>query len=537
MNERKMRRKRYLMLVSIVVSVLSTVFIVRGESRTFLRPRSAIEDVSLFLGLNNYNIYSKFYAPHNCTDDEKAPTVFIAAGPFFEKSTNGKQLAKYFLPSNKSCVSIKENGSGDIGSLWFELIAPDNNLYASTFSLRPERSVVGGYLNYHQNFCCDRRLWLDITLAAYEARHKLKAQENVTSGPGIVPGVSNALDYLSSDEFCYGKISNCTSKVSGFDDIEIKLGYEVYTGDNGQLSLYASGLLPTANKARPHQKQLFEAVVGRGHGAIGAGFNGGINFLHCEHSSLALMADFSCQYLFKRDEKRSFDLCGNGDWSRYLKVIHNNTPPFNDMEIYMMRIEPTPNTMTNSRPAVNYLTKSAGVTPGSVIDFWTALHYQQYDWHIEGGYNLWWKQAEKICLKNRRCDLGVGIFNLNNTPPAPTYSYSNDIQTPGTASTANISQSRTLNGTGTNDVVTDMNEILASYGITRALFIPLHVSDFNPQSAAQPSCLTNKIYGAFAYDVHRCRVPFNVGLGGSFEFARRNALQQWGVWGNFQFIF
>ena len=71
MNERKMRRKRYLMLAGIVVSVLSTVFIVHGESRTFLRPRSAIEDVSLFLGLNNYNIYSKFYAPHNCTDDKK----------------------------------------------------------------------------------------------------------------------------------------------------------------------------------------------------------------------------------------------------------------------------------------------------------------------------------------------------------------------------------------------------------------------------------------------------------------------------------
>ncbi len=546
MDERKIMRKRCFILASILFSQISIGFIALGTSRTFLRPRSAIEDVSLYLALNNYNIYGTFYNP-NCAHDEKAQTIFIAAGIFGQQSTNGEQLGEYFLPNNKSSISIKEDGSGDVGSLWLELIAADSNLYSSTFTLRPERTIVGAYFNYHQNFCYDQRLWLDLKLATYEAMHKLKAQETVIVGPGIVPGVSNALDYLSSDEFNYGKISNCTSKVFGFDDIEIKLGYEFFTCNNAQLSLYASGLIPTANKFQSHEKQLFGAVVGRGHGALGVGSNTGINFWDCGHSSLTLMADFSYQYLFKRNEERSFDLANNGDWSRYLKVISNNTPPLEDMEIYMMRIEPTPNTMTNTRPAINYSTQSVGVTPGSIINLWAALHYQHCNWHVECGYNLWWKQSEKISFDQAASDPGVGIFNLNNTPPAQTYTYSTTLQTPGTASTANISQSRTLNGTspygpgfngaGPNDVVTDMEEIPGTNGIMRPLFVPITLSNFNRESATQPSCLTNKLYLACSYDVDNCRVPFNVGLGGSFEFAHRNAVQQWGLWGNIQVLF
>lgn len=537
MNERKIMWKSNCMLGIMLFSAISCVCIVQGDSRTFFRPRSAIEDVSLFLGLNNYNLYSKFYAPHESNCEQDNQTVFIAAGAFYQKSTKGEKLARYFLPNNKSCASIKEDGSGDIGSLWFELIAPGKSLYDSTFTLRPERSIVGAYFNYHQFFCCNQRLWLDVKMAAYQAKHKLRPCENVSTGPGIVPGISNALDYLSSDTLCFGKIGNCTSKVTGFDDIEVKLGYEVYTCDRSQISLYASGLIPSANKARPHARHLFEAIVGRGHGGVGGGFNGGINFWDCGDSSLALMADFSYQYLFKRCECRSFDLCANGDWSRYLKVINNNTPPLDDMTIYMDRISPTLNTMTDSRPAINYLTQSTEVTLRSVIDFWTALHYQHCNWNIELGYNLWWRQSEKVCIKRRDGDLGVGIFNLNNTPPAPTYVYSTDIQTPGTASTATISQSRTLNGTGTNNVLTDLAITPASNGIALPTFIQLNTANFNLTSASHPSCLTNKIYGALSYDIRRSCVPFNVGLGGSYEFADRKALSQWGVWGNFQVMF
>lgn len=106
MNERMMIKKRNGMQLGILFSLLCTVCIANGESRTFLRPRSAIEDVSLYLGLNNYNIYRTFYGPQN--DNEKTETIFIAAGLFFEKSTNGDKLAEYFLPNNKSCVSIKK---------------------------------------------------------------------------------------------------------------------------------------------------------------------------------------------------------------------------------------------------------------------------------------------------------------------------------------------------------------------------------------------------------------------------------------------
>ena len=465
-------------------------------SKSFFRPRSVIEDVTFYLGLSNYNNYKKYFSCEN-TPEAEPSNIHLYRGMYYEQSRNGKDLAKYFLPNNQTSVTIKEDGTGDIGSLWLKLIAPNDDLYDSVLSLCPSRNILGSFVNYRQDFVCINGLWLDIKFAIYFAEHELHPKEVLNSQEGTLNNAATALQSLDSPrDMRYGRISKCKLKAANFDDIEVKTGY-TFLGcpESGyHLDFYGSMLIPIA--PQPIAEFLFEPLIGRGHFGLGFGLNGGYAIFERENKSLAIMGDFSYQYLFSREEKRSFDLIDNGPWSRYLRLVNRDATAI-------------------SSPAINFLTKCVNVTPRSTINLWTALHYQHCAWHMELGYNLWWRQSEKICLKKGCPPFGdddltnLGIFDLANV--------CNTIS----ASTANISQSKTLNGVGANDVVGDSQ------------FVALSVADLDLASASHPSVLTNKFYGAVSYDfVFRCR-PVNIGLGASIELSRdKNALEQWGIWAN-----
>ena len=472
-------------------------------SKSFFRPRSLMEDVVFFNGLNEYYYHRKYFEPDNIKRDE-APRIHIARGVVFEKSRNNSKhnVGKYFLPNNKNAVSVRENGSGDLGSLWFKVIAPDSLAYESTITFCPERSVFGGYFNYRQDFDCIGGLWLEAQMALYRVEHRLHAVEKVTNrnALGTIRGASTVLEYLSNNDLKYGKIKNCLEHPN-FDDIQLKLGYDFFAcPEKGYyLGVYGSALIPTADK--PTAEYLFEPLVGRGHWGLGVGLNAGYNAYSCENHSLAFLGDFSYQHLFKGTELRSFDFKRQGQWSRYLRLARRDSPAV-------------------SFPAINLTTLPVKVEPRGVANLWVAAHYQFCSMHFEVGYNLWWRQAEKVCLKRNKCPIrdpfaggNVGIFGMGN------------VCTPTTASTANISQGKTFTGTG-NVVVND------------ATFTPLSLDDLDLSSAAQPRILTNKVYASFSYDLNFFCRPISLGVGASYEVSKdKNAFDQWGIWGNFETSF
>lgn len=494
-------------------------------SRSFFRPRAIVEDPILFFALNNHEIYKKYYSEE---ENEKGRKSYLASGVFYEQSTNGNHLAKYFLPNDKSCVSVQENGSGDIGSVWLNVIAPAGSFYSSKLCLKPQRSVVGGYFNWHQEFCCYDRAWIDLRLAVYQARHNIHACEVLTGSgvQGITSGSENmatALDFLNNCNLLqFGRIAKHSQTKSGIDDIDLKLGYDVYREQNcGHLGLYGSVLIPTAPK--PKARYMFEPLIGRGHAGVGGGFNADYQVWEKENNSLVLMSDFSYQYLFSRTECRSFDLTNNGNWSRYLKVV-GQLPPYGDqatIEEQLMMIETIPNANWTPIPAINEFTFTSKVTPRGVINFWTALHFEQCAWHAELGYNLWWRQAEKVRFNCKKTL--TGSFNSENFMILDLSNVGNEIS----ASTANISQAPALiTGGVTNVVVGDTDDN-----------VYIKLSDLNLKSGSCPHIITNKIYAAVGYDVAIRHHALVLGLGGSFEFANKKALQQWGIWGNVAFKF
>jgi len=471
--------------------------------KSFFRPRSIVEDMTTNNAINQFYFHRQYLERDALNKDQN---IHFARGLFYQNSTSSKDknLAKYFTPNNKNTLSVREDGSGDLGSLWFKVISPVGTSYESEICLNPERTAFGSFINFWHYFECVDKLWLNTRFGVYEAHHNLHAREkrpNINIA-GTLPGARTVLDYTSGEDLKYGKISKCDIENSGMDDIVINLGYDILANDDTgyYLGLYAGGIFPIAPPATA--EFLFEPLIGRGHWGASVGLNGGAVIFENDCHTLAFLADFNYQYLFKKTELRSFDLKNNGPWSRYLRVAKESAPGI-------------------SLPAINFTTLEAKVEPKGSVNFWGALHYHVQKWHVEAGYNLWWKQGDKVCLDKESCFANnknfdsqrIGIFGMGN------------VCTPTSASTANISQGKNATETG-NVVVND------------AEFTPLTLSDIDLCSAAQPSALTNKVYVIGGYDACFFSRPLILGLGAAYEFAsNHNALSQWTLWFDMQTSF
>ena len=445
----------------------------QAESISFFAPRSVTTNSAFELALVNYDRY------HSSNDQDDAWVQFYWK-PFFMKSNNGNCLARYFLPHNKACVSLDESGAGDIDPLWFSLISPDGTFYTSTVCLCPTRKAYGALFDLYINVAdC---WWLGLTTTAMKVEHNLHVRELDRKYEGTIPGFQNACEAFNNPLWNAGKLPCSKRCQSGVDDVQLKLGYDFYTTDESHATLYVVGTVPTGKHVT--SSVLFEPLVGSRHGSFGVGLDVDYAVCGCDEYAFNLLGDLKYRYVFSAQERRSFDLTQNGDWSRYLLVVTEAEP-------------------LDSMPAINLLTLKSEVTPGSTVDFWLAAHYARCNWHLEVGYDVWWRQAEKICLGSCGIAPGYGIQTLNVCPEGAT-----------TASTANISQSVR----GPNGVVNDPS------------FVPLTTQDLNLCSAAHPAAHSQTVYGAVAYDASLCGYHMMVGGGASYEFDAHNALRQWTVW-------
>lgn len=453
----------------------------RCHSRSVFIPHSLTTDATLELALNNYEIYSQI---RRCPEDR--PIVYFQPSYFHLQSTKSNKLASYFQKNGRRCLSIREDGLGDVGSLWLGLISAPGTSFQSTFCIAPKRRVDGGYFNFWfdlNKYICG--VWASISFAAANVEHKVCPREFGNDNPGtlVVNGyaLDSALAALDNPQWNAGRFTRRKLSNTGIDDVQFKLGYNYFFCNYDHIGVYFVGTAPTGK--RRHSRFVFEPRIGTKHGSVGFGLNSDFCIWENCGNVLNWMADFKYRYQLKHKECRTFDLCCAGDWSRYLLVVREAD-------------------RSNTLPGINFFTRNAEVSPRSTIEFWTAWNYNFCcNYNFEFGYNLWWREREhvRICPAN----LGVGVFDLAGDCSL----------NPVSASCANISTS--VNGP--NRAPSD------------ATFVTETTRDLDPRSGSHPNCLTNKIYAAVSYDFN-C-MPIMLGFGGSYEFAQKNsALEQWGVW-------
>lgn len=400
---------------------------------------------------------------------------------FVYQDSKADDFGALFMPINQSCVSVRQDGTGDVNSAWFDLTSNTGNGFEGTFCINPKRKVYAMLNQFH--LCLDPYIcgmWLEVNFA-YEHVNQ-EAGCAMTTKSSI--GSEKALENMTKAGMCCG-----TFKETAINDVEIKGGWDFVFENHDYCGVYIAGTAPTKKHQPAINTCFFKPWIGTNHGSFGFGLKGGHTLWSCDEHTVRLMTDMKYRYVFSADEMRIFDLEKNGSWSRFLLLAEKTDPAtsFHNSEVF---------------------TKLVSVTPRGVVDWWTGLNATCGDVSLELGYDLWWRATERISGANyNELPANSGIYDIAGHST--------------TASTATIAQ-----GAG------PINRA-ASDGV----FTGLNTNKLDPNSGAQQAALSNTLYGAMSWSSKVQGCPALIGLGGSYEWGTRNhgvktTLDQWSVFVN-----
>ncbi|MFH1644420.1 MAG: hypothetical protein ABIA74_04570 [bacterium] len=467
------------------------------STKTFFMQRPIQQDAVM---QNAMNLEFLSSAAMQYKKDSTTNCGFILSGNvFYEESTNSSDITKYFFPTDKTELVVAGNTSGiarddiDIAAEWLNIKNWDQDDlktdYNSKISIDPKFKMFGVNLQIHKGLkFFSKNFWLTIILPFLQKETDLNLQEYDIKNPPTLPPLNvprvrttGALDFFQTSYLKYSKIKNGVNKLAGLADINLKLSYFFRNKKSWALAFYPQLTIPTGYK--PTAVNLFEPIIGNGkHWALGAGINWQSEIFDEDNSVLSILLNIDYNYLFENTQPRTFDLKENGPWSRYTRIT--------DID----------NTTINSTPA-NLLTQNLKVTPESVVNLLLALHFSKNDFvNIEFGYNFWWKDKEKIKLKNEWIE-NMALLKING----------NGVSTNQTISKTTIA----------TDPVNEQADTTKT---------PIKFEDLNFDSVTHPSTLSNKIYLSLGIEGNWKFNIFQTNLGASYEFGDTKALSSWGIW-------
>lgn len=401
--------------------------------------------------------------------------------------TVGRSIKKYFNINHECVMNVQENGSGDIGSLWFQVISAPGTYYSSILSFNPVQRTYGALL--YGAWLLSEDIALSLNTAFVKRKNNMRICETNTSegALGQVPGFATISQAFANPAMYYGRICGTQSK-GGVDDLQIKLLKNFRPCDESIFwDIYALLGIPTGRGSRA--LYLFEPLVGSNHVQFGLGLNAEKSFEFNMCDRFSLYGELKWRYGFKATETRSFDMTPNGQWSRYMLFT-------------------TPIATATPFPAINNLTFKAEVTPRNSLDVLLAAHAERGNVSFELGYNFWYRQTERVCPYTQLSQVGiadlVGIAQLASLTPV----------TVTTSSMATISEGVYPN----------------QYQMPRdAAYTLVTPGNINAWSGAQPASFLNAVFGSIGYSFD-C---FDLGINASYEGAARTSTASIvSVWAN-----
>lgn len=455
--------------------------------------------------------------------------------PFGGKSTNAHEIARFFLPFDKTeiiagefnCQAMLDNSIDIIANYFGVLTRPtaevfggaggfnvQNLTYQSRIGFHPTQSYWGAGLNYHQKIAsaddADKGFYINISAPIMAVRNDVGFCETVfnkgggTQGvevpEGFVGTVGHALlgrKVFGDKRFEYGKISDCPMTKWGVADLEISIGH-LHSQCNFFRQWYGGLIIPTGNK--PNGEYIFEPIVGNNH-HFGVLLGGEMSYEMWSNvrndRTVWLVVSTLTQYLFSNTQRRSLDLVDK-QWSRYMWMYEDQKTTASPYDI---------------TPGINLLTFRLNVTPRGAFTGTTSLVFTCNEGFIaEVGYNSWCRQSEEIelaCPFDEQKAMIVGINTADTTVFASEDS-------------ASINRYLLFQGLTIDTSPSTHNPQL----------IRLTENDLDFRSAAQPYVMSNIFYATLGYRWDNLNFPILAGIGGSYEFSADNAgIQRWMLWG------
>lgn len=473
-------------------------------SSTVFKPPSVSTSLSLETALHTLKVGYRAESP---VGGGKKPKIYTDWSIFYFRSFNARAQAASYLPGNNVSIVVGQDNGSNISSGWFGVLSLLNTQYKSTTTMLPLREIVGGTFKiladfgaiFEESDTALKDMWTSYYLPVTHLRHNLNLTEELQGGPGLEPGFETFLQAANNlNWYKFGRLAPNVQKATAVDDMQWRVGWNFQKNKNIMNCLYFVLFIPAGIKATA--RTLFEPIIGNGgHWAPGCGLSGSWTFWQIPEARASLVWELRWNYIIGSTERRTFDLI-NGDWSRYLLIA-------------------SPNRLTDPVPGINFLTRDIQVIPRNTVDFVLATNYTRDQLSFELGYDLWWRQLERVILTatNQPLAFALPLFVASTRPGEPIQAVIYDLY--GCCPKTSISDAVICISVPDQGFMPPSNNT------------PVIITNqsINVASATKPGTMFMKLYGGFAYTSKTQNET--IGAAASVEFnGPANALKQWGVW-------
>jgi hypothetical protein len=436
---------------------------------------------------------------------------------FYEETLASSRLGRYFGVHDKNnflftagqATADPTTTINDVDTLY--LIHDYNN---TTFgqnspisaSLRPTQSAYGARFDYEQDleFLCEGlfcQLSMPIVSIHNDAHLRLSG--------GTETQRKNLESYFRGE---YEQVTNGNPNQqgtlkkglyagrqgeSGIADVDLLVGSK-YTHKKDLYTLIALALtIPSGNNA--DGTYLFQPIVGNGQ-HVGLGFNvaGQINMVGTQKHNLNVGVYVNYRYLFKASDRRTLNITDDAGnqrpWGQYYLLGIAGTPPDTAG-------------VTPLVPASNLTTMTMAVTPRNQIETAIGFRYNNNNFSLDFGYDLFAKNSETIHLK--------------------------DTMLPNVYVAARNWQTAT--GAGSDEPFQAPDPMSSDIGGAEIGSItPLANERLITNVAKTPGQVTHSFYAGMGYIFYlKQQYPLMVNLGGMYEWPQSNGtLEKWYLFGS-----
>ncbi len=202
---------------------------------------------------------------------------------------------------------------------------------------------------------------------------------------GTVSTFQTLQEALGSTNIPFNKICFCPLTKTGLADIDFIIGYNFFNSNCFHFGLYIQNVLPTAEKL--NNERLFNPVVGNnGHYELGIGVSSHAVLWGTENKNLAVFLEGNVTHLFKNFQARSFDLCKNGPFSRYMSAkLYDENKSISQLSTDQFNLSTITNTPVSVSVDIKY-------------DISMKLAFRWNNFGYDLGYNLYGHSREKLKL-------------------------------------------------------------------------------------------------------------------------------------------
>lgn len=435
--------------------------------------------------------------------------------PYTSKSDDACELARYFMPFGLTKLHVKEykinvpasqtdtDPCKDVEARHFniETDPATPRAFSSNITFSPFEQVTGIGIAWKQVLwhCVGGapRIWFDLSFPIEFIRHSMRLDETILdTGGGAVDAigldhakrVGNMREAFNQPSWRFGKIPPHCLHASGIADLSLRISWSSVFLNCCKSSSYIGIVVPTGTKINAlHAKYVFTPIIGNNHHwAFIYGGEMDITLYESEKHRLVFLSTNGSSILANNFQVRSFDMFDKA-WSRYMEVYNSQDQAEEALMLDSYR---------TGTSGINVFTKCVKVDPRYSVYLSAALKYEHECFRWQFGYQLFIRHAELITLN--RWEDRIALKDVN-----------------GVGAT-NIA--RTIDKNFTD------SKIASPLDFTDAI---IGVGELNMDSATHPAIIENMLYGSLGYDGDHA----NIGIGGSYEFSRNNAvMNRWTIW-------